>query len=356
MEEGPAVSLQAVGKVYPGVEMSLRGTKLETLGPVLWARNAIRAARLTIEHAPPVTALVDVNLSVARGEVLGVLGPNGSGKTTLIKIVAGLLRPSTGDGMVAGYPLTASDAIRRRVSYVSTTGWMGLEWALSARDNLRFFAELSGMSPALARRRTDEVLRALDLEEDAFKLTSELSNGMRQRLIMARALLWRTPLVLLDEPFVGLDPGHRQALSDYIRRELPALGQTVVISDHQAEVVESVADRVLILEGGHVRALGTVADIMRSLSGLIVLEVVTELSDTPTLLPPPLVHRVERRLRPGPLGLVHWRLTVEQGPSTFSAVLAWLSSAGGRIVEVEERRPGLQDVMADSTVLAAEGA
>ncbi len=354
--DGPAVDLRAVGKTYPGVELSLRGTKLETLGPALWVKNAIRAARLTIEAAPPVTALADVSLTVAPGEVLGVLGPNGSGKTTLIKILAGLIRPSAGSGSVVGYPLGSSDAIRRRVSYVSTTGWMGLEWALSARDNLRFFAELSGMSPALARTRTDEVLGALDLTDDAYKLTSELSNGMRQRLIMARALLWRTPLVLLDEPFVGLDPGHRQALSDYIRRELPARGQTVVISDHQAEVVESVADRVLILDKGRVRALGTVAHIMQSLSGLIVLEVVTELSDTPVLSPPPLVRRVERRMRPGPLGLMHWRLTVEQGPSTFSAVLAWLSSAGGRIVEVEERRPGLQDVMADSTVLAAEGA
>jgi ABC-2 type transport system ATP-binding protein len=352
----PAIDIEGVGKTYPGVELSLRGTKLETHGPVLWVRNAIRSARLTVEAAGTVQALHGVGLRVSPGEVLGLLGPNGSGKTTLIKILAGLLRPTTGAGSVVGFPLSHPDAIRRRVSYVSTTGWMGLEWALSAEENLRFFAELSGMPPKLARSRAEEALSDLDLTRDAAKLTSELSNGMRQRLIMARALLWRTPLVLLDEPFVGLDPDHVRQLRTLIRETLPARGQTVVVSDHQADVIEAVADRVLLLDGGRVEALGAPADLLRRLDGLVVWDVVTELAGIPTALQPALVRRVDRRPRPGPLGLDHWRLMLEAGDGAFQAVVAWLESAGGRIVEMEERRPGLQDVVADGDSLRPESA
>lgn len=344
MTAGAAVALHGVGKTYPGVELSLRGTKLEMQGPVLWVRNAIRAARLTGEAVAPVRALANVHVTLAPGEVLGVLGPNGSGKTTLIKILAGLIRPSEGTGTVAGWPLAQPGAIRRHVAYVSTTGWMGLEWALTAAENLRFFAELSGMPPRMARARTEAALAAVDLTADAHKLSGELSNGMRQRLIMARALLWQPPLVLLDEPFVGLDPDHRTQMRDLIRR-LPAQGQTVVVSDHQADVVEAVADRVVVLEGGRVQAWGTPAELVRPLEGLSVLEVVTELAGSPVATPP-IVRHVERQARPGPMGRTAWRLTVETGDTAFSTVLAWLTTAGGRIVEVEERRPGLQDVVA----------
>ncbi|MGC8487626.1 MAG: ABC transporter ATP-binding protein [Clostridia bacterium] len=356
MTAAPAIDIEGVGKTYPGVELSLRGTKLETHGPILWVRNAIRSARLTVETAGTVKALHGVGLRVSPGEVLGLLGPNGSGKTTLIKILAGLLRPTTGTGSVVGFPLSQPDAIRRRVSYVSTTGWMGLEWALSAEENLRFFAELSGMPPNLARSRADEALSDLDLTRDAAKLTSELSNGMRQRLIMARALLWRTPLVLLDEPFVGLDPDHVRQLRTLIRETLPARGQTVVVSDHQADVIEAVADRVLLLDGGRVEAFGAPADLLRRLDGLMVWDVVTELAGIPTGPQPALVRRVDRRPRPGPRGLDHWRLMLETGDGAFQAVVTWLESAGGRIVEMEERRPGLQDVVADGDSRRPESA
>ncbi len=355
MSAAAAIHLCEVGKTYPGRELSLRGTKLETQGPVLWVRNAARAVRLTGEAAPPVRALERVSLTVAPGEVLGVLGPNGSGKTTLIKILAGLIRPSEGVGTVAGWPLSQAGVIRRHVAYVSTTGWMGLEWALTAEENLRFFAELSGMPSRRARERTRAALAALDLTADAAKLSGELSNGMRQRLLMARALLWHTPVVLLDEPFVGLDPDHRRQVRDLIRG-LPREGQTVVVSDHQADVIEAVADRVLVLEAGRVQAMGTPRELVRPLAGLSVLEVVTEMAATPAAPPPPIVHHVEWQARPGPMGRMAWRLTVETGDTAFSAVLAWLDTAGGRIIEVEERRPGLRDVLPEASAHRVESA
>src|SRR5438477_2646762 len=116
-----------------------------------------------------------------------------------MKIVAGLLQPTSGTGSVAGTCLANTREIRRKVSYVSTTGWMGLEWPLTAEENVRFFAALCGMPARLARARTEEALRDVDLWPDRHKFPAQLSNGMRQRVILARALLFRTPLVLLDE-------------------------------------------------------------------------------------------------------------------------------------------------------------
>ena len=188
------IHIEHVSKIYAGVEQSLRGTKLEWKGPALWARNLAKAARLTSSAAPPVHALSDVSLTVRQGEVFGLVGPNGSGKTTLIKILAGLIRPTSGGGEVGSIGLDHPKEIRKRVSYVSTTGWMGLEWPLTAAENVRFFATLCGMPMALARTRTEEALKDVDLWEDRGKYPSQLSNGMRQRVILARALLFRTEM------------------------------------------------------------------------------------------------------------------------------------------------------------------
>jgi len=140
-----AVHLEHVTKIYPGVEQPLRGGMLEWTGPALWLHNLMGMARLTSSKAPPVQALRDLTLRIKPGEIFGLVGPNGSGKTTLMKIVAGLLQPTQGTGFVAGTDLENTREIRRKVSYVSTTGWMGLEWPLTAEENIRFFATLCGM-------------------------------------------------------------------------------------------------------------------------------------------------------------------------------------------------------------------
>jgi ABC-2 type transport system ATP-binding protein len=339
------IHIEHITKTYEGVEQSLRGTKLEWKGPALWLRNLAKAARLTSSAAPPVQALCDVSLTVQPEEVFGLVGPNGSGKTTLIKILAGLIRPSSGDGEVAGISLDDPQEIRKRVSYVSTTGWMGLEWPLTAEENVRFFATLCGMPSSLARIRTEEALRDVDLWEDRGKYPSQLSNGMRQRVILARALLFRTPLVLLDEPTVGLDPLTARALLELIRGPLRERGQTILLTDHQSAEMEAVADRIAVLGAGAITLLGTPAELRTRLSHVTVIEIQTEEMDLPNTPGPACVIASEYSERPGALEVRAWRIYVHRSPEAFEAVLAWVTQPTGRVVFLAESDPTLQDAL-----------
>lgn len=345
------IRIEHITKTYEGVEQSLRGTKLEWKGPALWLRNLAKAARLTSSVAPPVQALCDVSLTVRSGEVFGLVGPNGSGKTTLIKILAGLIRPTSGRGEVAGISLDHPQEIRKRVSYVSTTGWMGLEWPLTAEENVRFFASLCGMPHTLLRARTEEALRDVDLWKDRGKYPSQLSNGMRQRVILARALLFRTPLVLLDEPTVGLDPLTTQALLELIRGPLRSRGQTILLTDHQSAEMEIVADRIAVLGSGAIALIGTPAELRARLGHVAVIEIHTEEMDLPSEPRPDCVVATDQVERPGALEVRAWRIHVLRSPDALSSVLTWVTQPTGRVFFVAESEPTLQDVLALPTNL-----
>jgi ABC-2 type transport system ATP-binding protein len=340
------IRIEGVSKIYPGVEQSLRGTKLEWKGPALWARNLAKAARLTSSGAPPVHALDNVSMMIGPGEVFGLVGPNGSGKTTLIKILAGLIRPTSGTGEVAGIDLEHPKEIRERVSYVSTTGWMGLEWPLTAEENVRFFATLCGMPTAMARTRTEEALRDVDLWENRGKYPSQLSNGMRQRVILARALLFRTPIVLLDEPTVGLDPVTAHDLLDLIRGSLRDRGQTILLTDHQSAEMEAVADRIAVLGSGAIALMGTPAELRAHLQHLTVIEIHTEEMDLPASPAPESVVATTYTERPGELEVRAWRIHGFRSPTTLAEVLDWVTQPTGRVVFLAESAPTLEDVLA----------
>ncbi len=340
------VDMQHISKSFEGREESLRGTKLEAKGVALWVRNASRSLQLTSNQAPPVNALRDVSLHIAPGEIFGLVGRNGSGKTTLIKILAGLIRPTAGTGQVTGISLDDPGEIRKRVSYVSTTGWMGLEWPLTAEENVRCFAALCGMPGPLARERTAEALRDVDLWDNRRKYPSQLSNGMRQRTILARALLFRTPLLLLDEPTVGLDPVTVQTVLQLIRERLRARGQTILLTDHQSTEMEAVADRIAVLEAGEIVMLGTPTELLERLSDLTVIEIHTEEMVLPSDPPPALVTSRQHSEPPGALGLRTWRIHARKDRDALQHVLGWVTQPSGRVVFLAESSPTFHDVLA----------
>jgi len=258
-EASPAVIVRGLRKVY----QSYPTASDESGGVFLWARQLGRALRATSVPPRTVVALDGVDLEVRQGEILGLMGPNGAGKTTLIKILCGLLDPSEGTAQVAGYDVVRErPQVKAAVSYVSTTGWMGLEWALTVEENLRLYAGLFGLSGAAARQRVAEALVAVGLAAHASKHVYQLSSGMRQRAVLARGLLVRTPLLFLDEPTVGLDPVTARDLRRLVKEDLNGRhGQTIVITSHFAPELEQLCDRVGIVLGGRLLALGTVAEL-----------------------------------------------------------------------------------------------
>jgi ABC-type multidrug transport system ATPase subunit len=351
------VDLHHIAKTFEGIELTPQGSKMEMRGPALWLRNLSRAARLTSNSAPSVKVLVDVSLQIEPGEIFGLVGRNGSGKTTLIKILAGLLRPDSGAGQVARIDLARPQAIRSLVSYVSTSGWMGLEWPLTAEENIRFFASLCGMSRSLAFQRTGEALRDVDLWEDRHKYPSQLSNGMRQRVILARALLFRTPLLLLDEPTVGLDPLTTPTILNLVRGKLRERGQTIILTDHQSAEMEQIAGRIAVLQDGRIAMQGTPAQLLQGLKHLSVIELLTEEMNLPVGPPPALVEAFRHEERPGPLELRAWRIYTQKHPQALQAVLDWVTQDGrsgngksnsngsGRVVFLAEVEPHLGDLL-----------
>jgi ABC-2 type transport system ATP-binding protein len=243
-------------------------------GLFLWLGQLRQVLRATATPPRAVVALEGIDLDVRQGEILGLMGPNGAGKTTLIKILCGLLEPSGGTAIIAGHDVLMSrEAVKRAVSYVSTTGWMGLEWALTVEENLLLYARLFGLGGAAARQRVVEALAAVGLAPHARKHVYQLSSGMRQRAVLARGLLVRTPLLFLDEPTVGLDPVTARDLRRLVKDDLNGKhGQTVVITSHFAPELERLCDRVGILVGGRLIALGTVAELCQIVADRTVVE------------------------------------------------------------------------------------
>ncbi len=206
-----------------------------------------------------VYALRNVSVSVAAGEVVGLVGPNGAGKTTLIKIIATLLEPTLGSVHVDGLDVRRQPAlVRGRIGLVLADD-RSLYWRLSGRENLEFFGVMNGMSTSDARRRAGELLERVGLASRD-KLVFGYSSGMRARLSLARALLSRPPLLVLDEPTRALDPLATADVAGLLRDAADG-GVAVLLSSHRLDEIENVCDRIAVVVRGAVRYDGTAADL-----------------------------------------------------------------------------------------------
>jgi ABC-2 type transport system ATP-binding protein len=206
-----------------------------------------------------VTAVDGVSIAVEPGEIVGFLGPNGAGKTTTLRVVSGLLRPDQGLVTIAGHPLATEPlAAKRALGFVPDRPY--LYERLTAYEFLAFVAALYDVPAEVARERGEALLQRLGLLGEARDLIESYSLGMRQKTALAAALLHDPPLLLLDEPLVGLDPQGARVLKDLLR-ERAARGAGVLVSTHLLDVAERLCDRVVILRRGRVVASGTLASL-----------------------------------------------------------------------------------------------
>jgi len=218
----------------------------------------IRLTNLTKRYGG-FTAVDGIDLEVPRGELFGFLGPNGAGKTTTLRMIAGILRPTAGTVHIADIDVVKDPiAAKSRLGYIPDRPFIYEK--LTGAEFLRFVAGLFDQHGAEVEHRGRELLALFDLEEWRDELVESYSHGMRQKLIISSAFVHRPEVIVVDEPMVGLDPKAARILKDLFR-EYTRRGHTIMMSTHTLEVAETMCDRIGIIQGGQIRACGTMAEL-----------------------------------------------------------------------------------------------
>ena len=206
------------------------------------------------------TAVNGVDLQIQRGEIFGLLGPNGAGKSTTIRMLCTLLEPTSGTATINGFDVVKqANEVRRSLGTV-LAGERSIYWKLSGRENLEYFAALYHIPTAIAKKRVNDLIERMEFKDRANELVEKYSTGMRQRIAIAKALLARPPILLLDEPTLGLDPQAARNLRELIAT-LKEEGHTILLTTHYMEEADLLSDRIGIIDTGKVIALDTPANL-----------------------------------------------------------------------------------------------
>lgn len=209
-------------------------------------------------------ALQDLSFTIEAGEIFGLLGPNGAGKSTTVKILTGMIRPTGGRAIVAGFDVVAAPLeVKKRIGYVPESG--ALFQALTPREYIDLVGALHHLDPPTARKRGDDLLEVFGLRQAAGQRMAEFSKGMKQKVAIIAALLHNPEILFLDEPLDGLD-ANAALLVKQLLRQLAAQGRTILFCSHILEVVERICTRLLIIDSGRRIAEGSPAEIARAAS------------------------------------------------------------------------------------------
>jgi len=296
-----------------------------------------------------ITALDHATFNVRKGEFFGIVGPNGAGKSTLIKLLSGMFLPDEGTASVNGYDLLRDRYhVRASVSLVGSSSWRALDWALSVKDNLEFVAAVYGLPKEKARQRTEEALKTVGLWDKKNVSPSTLSSGMRQKLALAKGFLFLTPLFLLDEPTVGLDPPSAIAVRSFIKDELNRkLGQTVIITTHYMDEVDLLCERIVFLDKGRIVACDTPENLKNKIRGEDVSEL--EVVDFTSIMKEGIekldqVKGVTISTLDPVIGKTIVRVRSKESGDVLPDLLRIIQENGGIVQYVRDDKPSLDDV------------
>ena len=299
-----------------------------------------------------VTAVSDISFTVAQGEIVGFLGPNGAGKSTTMRILTGYLPATSGAVRICGVPVaTQPDEIKRRIGYMPENNPLPEDMRVS--EYLYFRGRLKEVTRRKLGPRIDEVLELCDLKRVRHKIIGQLSKGYRQRVGIAEAILAEPPVIIMDEPTIGLDPHQILIVRDLIASLRGRM--TVIISSHILPEIEMTCDRVLIINQGRVVAQGSPAQLRREILGRSTYHL--EIAGDPARLPAALA-AVDASLQagepatstePDAAGFRTLVVTAEDDTDRGEALLRALPAAGFRVRALHRRQPTLEDVFLAAT-------
>ena len=282
-----------------------------------------------------VVAVDRLNLEISEGEVFGLLGPNGAGKSTTLNMLCTMLRPTSGTATINGLDVESKpNDVRQIIGIVFQDPT--IDNRLTGRENLEMHAELYEVEPMLAKKRIDELLKLVELDNRADEVTRNYSGGMRRRLEIARGLIHHPKVLFLDEPTIGLDPQTRAKIWDYVKKLSDEEKITILLSTHYMEEAQMLCDRVGIIDHGKIVALGRPADLIKEIGEEVAFLELEDNSKAALFEAAPFV----KKLRVGK----KVSLVLKDGSRSMPEVFEYAAKNGIRILSVELYTPTLNDV------------
>ncbi|MFQ6065091.1 MAG: ATP-binding cassette domain-containing protein [Candidatus Bathyarchaeia archaeon] len=300
-----------------------------------------------------IVAVDHINIGIKRGELFGLLGPNGAGKTTTIKLLCTLLLPDDGTAVVNGYDIVKQAEEVRECIGVVTGGERGLYWRLTGRENLWFFSQLYNIPDRLAKERIDELLKLVELEKRADEPVEKYSRGMKQRLHVIRGLVNDPPLLLLDEPTLGLDPGSARVIRDFIKKKLQGeQKKTILHTTHYMEEADQLCDRVAIIDYGKIIALDTPENLKKNLQQMDIIQINVSNLKQEEERKIELMGGVKKAVvtfTDPVVGEATIKIHTDEAEEVIPTATEFLIKSGVRIIAFEQTKPTLEDVFISLT-------
>jgi ABC-2 type transport system ATP-binding protein len=306
--------------------------------------NAIEVKELT-KFFGSLSAVDHVNFEVRSREIFGLLGPNGAGKTTTIRMICGMLRPTSGTAVIAGFDISQKpQEVKRRIGLVPDIS--NLFGELSARVNLEFMGKLYGLDKKTRKERIDQVLSLFQLKERQHNLVKFYSKGMHRRLTIAAALLHQPEILIMDEPTSGLDAQTARLVRDIIR-QLNKEGRTILLTTHQIDEADRLVDRVGIIDHGKLIALDTPEQLKNNVQSMHALEI-KMLNEVDQQRWIPLISKAEGVDK---VVLVEGKIRIlsKALPQTIPTVVNIVAKHGGKIENISVAQPTLEDAFINLT-------